>query len=131
MNSACSRLYGMRGKRKGVSLPCPCQLVTDYGDSSPTLQSSGPFTHTPSKRDNSTVLPWRGASNALLSAAFGERQGQFSLVLQRVRGGPTLWSPILTALGSKRSHGPPWLEQGHRPRPGPWQQSRTPTLHGH
>lgn len=63
------------------------------------------LTPTDLSMDNSSALLWGGAGPALPSAALGEGQGQFSLVLQSVRGRANSVHSIFTSFSGIRGHG--------------------------
>lgn len=75
----------------GIPLPLSCFQVL--------------LTPTDLSMDNSSALLWGGAGPALPSAALGEGQGQFSLVLQSVRGRANSVHSIFTSFSGIWGHG--------------------------
>lgn len=118
----------VRGQGEAISplpmTPCARQIV---GLILPLSCLQGQFTHTPTNQVSSSLLPRQDAGPALLSAAFGGAQDQFSLVKQTLRAESILCGPILTVFSGYRSHRPQYrlrLQQGNGPRYGPGQQPR-------
>lgn len=126
------QLYCFAQERKQVPLSRVSQLMRGRVNF-PAFTPSCQPTNTHTNRVSSTMLPRWGARPSLLSAAVGQRQGHFSLVLCANEGRDQPCSPILTVFGGNRSQGHqqrPRLWQDHGPTHGPLQWCRTGRHHG-